>query len=508
MKKLVPFAAAVLALAPFAYADDASDAARTYRQANEARIIGDFVSLLSMPNVATNKADMDVNAEWITAYLTSRGFMSETVSAGGAPYIIAERKVPGATKTLLIYAHFDGQPVQEEEWASPPFTPTLRDGMVVNGAKVLDMQEALAGTINPEWRLYARSAGDDKAPIIAVAAALDALDKAGIAPSANIKLLLDGEEEQGNPTLEAVLAAHKGKLDADILLFCDGPMHQSRQRQLVFGVRGTTEVQITTYGAERPLHSGHYGSWAPSPISDLSRLVASMSKEDGTLTVKGIDKGLRPVTKAEKAAIAAMPNIDDKLKADLALGRTLGNGQRVEESVMKPALIVTGFNAGGTGDRASNTVVPRATAAINFRLAPGQTPESVREAIDSHIQAQGFFLTEEEPTADVRRAHAKVAKVQWGSGYPAFRTDLDSPATRKLIGLLDGIDGEATLLTPTMGGSLPIHIFSTAMPTMPIVILPVANHDNNQHGENENMRIQNLWDAIEIYATVIAGYGK
>ena len=169
---------------------------RNHRAANETRILDDFRDLLAMPNVSASLPDMQRNAEWISAYLSQRGFETKTVSASRAPYIIAERIVDPAGKTVLIYAHFDGQPVAAEDWDSAPFEPVLRDNTVEAGGSVLPWPED-GQAVNPEWRIFARSAGDDKAPIIALMAALDALDHAGIAPSVNIKLILDGEEEAG-----------------------------------------------------------------------------------------------------------------------------------------------------------------------------------------------------------------------------------------------------------------------------------------------------------------------
>jgi acetylornithine deacetylase/succinyl-diaminopimelate desuccinylase-like protein len=149
----------------------------------------------------TNYGYCDTNADWIKAYLEQRDFEVEVFSAGRSPYVYAERNVDGAESTVLVYAHFDGQPVDAREWSSPPFEPTLRDGPVEAGG-VIKSWKQLAAPVDPNWRIYARSAGDDKAPVIALAAAIDALDSAGLSASVNLKLFLDGEEEAGSPTLE------------------------------------------------------------------------------------------------------------------------------------------------------------------------------------------------------------------------------------------------------------------------------------------------------------------
>jgi len=479
---------------------------RDYRSANEIRIVNDFRELLALPNIADDLDDMARNAEWISAYLARRGFTSKTVNASGAPYIIAERTSPGAEKTILIYAHFDGQPVAVDDWASAPFEPVLRDNMVEAGGAIVPWPQA-GQTFDPEWRIFSRSAGDDKAPIIALMAAFDALDDAGISPSVNVKLILDGEEEAGSPSLEQILSQYSGMLDADLMLFCDGPMHQSRRRQLVFGVRGSMTVELTTYGATRPLHSGHYGNWAPNPTDDLIRLLNTLKDEEGGIIVPHYHDEVRPPTDAEIAAIDAMPRVDDILRKELSLGRTEGVEARLELLMLEPAIVIKGLQGGGVGSQASNVIRPSATASLNVRLVPDQTPEIVLAHLENHFRSLGFHLVTEDPTPETLASHERVLKVDNRGGYPGFRTALDGEAAQHTANLLDQIDGKKTLLTPTMGGSLPIYLFEQVL-DMPIIMLPIANHDNNQHGANENMRLQNLWDAIEIYAVLVAEYGR
>ncbi len=476
-----------------------------YRRQHEAAILRDFAELLSIPNVADTLPDMLRNAAHIVELLEPRGFKTRVLSAGGAPYVYAELETPGAAETLLIYAHFDGQPVQEENWAYPPFSPTLLDGTLEAGGQPVD-SGAVDGAFDPEWRLYARSAGDDKMPVVALVHTLDALAANGIALSVNLKLLLDGEEERGSPTVGPLLDEHRGLFDADLLLFCDGPMHQSRRTQLVFGVRGSTTVDVTTYGAIRPLHSGHYGNWAPNPIMQLSYLLTSMRDESGRILVDGYYDDVTPLTELERAAIAAMPDITEALKDELAIHTPEGDGRRLEELIAMPAINARGIVAGGVGPKGRNIVLSTATTSLNLRLVPAQTPARVRELIEAHLEKQGFHVVHEEPSADTLRAHAKVAKLDWrGAGYPALRTALDHPMALRLTKLMRSIAPDL-IVTPTMGGSLPLYEFGSRL-SAPIIILPLANHDNNQHAENENIRLQNLWDAMAIYGAVLAGFG-
>ncbi|EAQ99257.2 Acetylornithine deacetylase/Succinyl-diaminopimelate desuccinylase [Congregibacter litoralis KT71] len=465
-------------------------------------ILGDFRELLAMPNVSTSLPDMQKNAQWISRYIGERGFSSRIVRAGGAPYILAERKTPGATRTVLIYAHFDGQPVEPADWKTPPFEPTLKDA-----AATLDWEKALKQGIDPEWRVYARSAGDDKAPVIALMHAIDAMDAAGLEASVNVKLILDGEEEFGSPTVEQILEEHADELSADILLFCDGPMHQSGLRQLVFGVRGDIGVNLTLYGPSRPLHSGHYGNWAPHPTDALMRLLATMKDMDGNIQVAGYLDEVTPVSEAEQVAIAAIPSVDAQLQDELALGRVEGAGERIEMTIMRPAINIVGFQAGGVDDQARNIILSKARASLDLRLVPAQTIDHVKQTLEEHFKSQGFYVTYEEPSEEVLRNNPGVIKVDWTEGYPAYRSDLNGEAARKLTAILTKYDGEKPLISPTLGGSLPIHLFDQAL-DMPIVLLPIANHDNNQHGRDENMRVGNLFSAIGVYAAVLEGFGR
>jgi acetylornithine deacetylase/succinyl-diaminopimelate desuccinylase-like protein len=482
-----------------------TESVNAYRSANEAVIIDDFIRFLSLPNDAANPADMEKNADHIIALLQPRGFRTQRLHAGGAPYVYAELNSPGAAETILIYAHFDGQPVQAENWAHPPFTPTLLDGPVGAGAKVIDPGK-VDGQFGPEWRLYARSAGDDKMPVVALVHTLDALAANGIKLSVNLKLLLDGEEERGSPTVGKIIDENPELFDADLFLFCDGPMHQSRRTQLVFGVRGSTTVDITSYGAARPLHSGHYGNWAPNPIMELSYLLTSMRAESGRILVDGYYDDVAPLGEPERDAIAAMPDVTEMLKDELAIHTPEGDGKRLEELITLPAINPRGIVAGGVGEKGRNVILTTATTSLDLRLVPNQTPQRAVELIEAHLLRQGFYVVHDDPSTDTLRAHPRVAKLDWdGSGYPALRTALDNPMSMRLTGLMRMIAPDL-ITTPNMGGSLPLHEFGNRL-AAPIIILPLANHDNNQHAENENIRLQNFWDAMTVYGAVLAGFG-
>tara|TARA_R110000824_G_scaffold52692_3_gene146049 strand:+ start:34115 stop:35662 length:1548 start_codon:yes stop_codon:yes gene_type:complete len=476
-----------------------------YRAEHELSIIEDFVELLSLPNIASNLEDMDRNVVHINALLESRGFVTQRLQSGGAPYIYAELSAPQASETLLIYAHFDGQPVLPEDWTYPPFSPTLLDAPIQENGQPLVIDQ-LRGSFDPEWRLYARSAGDDKMPIIALIHVLDAMRQNDIPLSVNLKLLLDGEEEQGSPTLGQIIDDNPGLLDSDLLLFSDGPLHQSRRAQLVFGVRGSKTLDITAYGANRPLHSGHYGNWAPNPIMELAFLLTSMRDESGRIQIAGYYDDVAALTDQERSAIANMPDMTSSLMDELSIHIPEGEGVRLEELITLPAINARGISGGGVGAQGSNIILTEATVSLNIRLVPDQQAQKVQELIETHIRGQGFHIVYEEPDNEVLRNNPKVVKLDWrGEGSTGLRTSMDGAMARRMIAIMQELAPDL-ILTPGMGGSLPLNDFDDRMDT-PIIVLPLANHDNNQHGEDENLRLQNLWDAMSVYGVILAKFG-
>ena len=478
---------------------ETAELVRAWRQAHEQQIVEGFADLLSLPNVASDSVNIRRNADAIAALLRPRGFEVRLLeTAGSPPAVFAERRTRGAQKTLLIYAHYDGQPVAAEDWASDPWTPVLRDSLVEQGGKIVPMR----APFDPEWRIFARSAGDDKAPIVALTAALDALAANDMEPGINLKLFLDGEEEAGSPHLQTLLSDNRALLEADLWLFCDGPVHQSRRWQLVYGVRGAYGFDLTVYGANRPLHSGHYGNWAPNPIVRLAELIGSMRSPAGEILIEGYSKQVTPPSLSEMAAIEAAPPVDADLIRDLGIGRP-ETGERLELSVMRPAINLRGIRSGNVGAQASNSIQTSATASVGLRLVPAQTLDYLREVVERHIEKQGYLVVHGDPTAEQRAIHDHIARVDWeDGGYPAYRAPLDLPIAQAVADVVNQLRDDELIHMPTMGGSLPIYLIEEETGA-PVVILPIANHDNNQHGKDENLRLQNLWDAIEIYAAVV-----
>lgn len=479
---------------------------RAYRLAHERAIVDEFIQLLSIPNIATDRINIARNAELIVAMLQRRGVRTRLLQVDGSPPVVfGELPAPGAQRTVAVYAHYDGQPVDPSEWAGDPWKPILRDKPLDQGGKEIAWPVS-STSLDGQWRLYGRSTSDDKAPIIAWLVALDALRAAAIAPSINLKFFFEGEEEVGSPHLRTIMEKYADLLRADVWLLCDGPVHQTRRLQLFFGARGITGVELTVYGPTRPLHSGHYGNWAPNPGMVLAHLLASMRDMEGRIQIAGFYDDVRPTTPSEQRALAEAPDIDDALRRELGLARTENHGARLVDQIMLPALNLRGIRFGQVGDKATNAIQTEAHASIDFRLVPNQTPEKVRARVEAHIRQQGFFIVGDTPDAATRQKHAKLIRVRWSDGYPPARTPMDAPAARAVIQTIEEATTSTIIKLPTLGGSVPMYLFTDLLNT-PVIGLPIANHDNNQHAANENIRLQNLWDGIEVFAHLLARLG-
>ena len=510
LRRSGPFFAGLVAVGVLvmpAHGQSGPDVARAYREAHEATLIRDFAELLSYPNLAFTPEIRDA-ALYIRDRLQEVGVETDLLEIeGGSPLVLGRLDVPGATRTLGIYVHYDGQPVDASSWTHDPFQPTLYDASMEAGGSPIELPPEGA-PVDPEWRIYARSAGDDKAPIAAILPVLRAFTEAGVAPTSNLVFMFDGEEEAGSRNLGAYMEMASDVLDdIDIWLFFDGPAHSSGRPQIVFGVRGAMGMEVTVYGATRNLHSGHYGNWAPDTGSILSRLLASMKDDEGNVLIDGWYDTFDPIGDEERAALEAMPDYDGELKRELGLARTEGEPQSLSERLMLPALNVRGITSGTTGALARNVIPNTAVAALGIRMVRGNTSEQLYDLVVGHIEQQGFHIVDEDPDMDTRLRYPRIAKVTGGGGYVASRTSMANPfaqsVTAAASAAADRAFGDGALIVaPGMGGTLPLYLFSDVA-GKPAMVVPVANHDNNQHAPDENLRIANLWYAIDLYAALM-----
>ncbi len=502
-RKILMVGLLLVTVIPSAIAQEnpAAATARHWRQQHERAVIDEYFSFLSLPNVSRNRVDIQRNADFLAAMMERRGIAARHVTIANAnPVVFGEIRAPDARRTLVFYAHYDGQPLDPKEWSTPPFSPVLKRAATdLQSAQVIPFPPP-GGTFDPETRIYARSAADDKAPIMAILSAIDALRAAGIMTKSNIKFAFEGEEEAGSPNFERILTANKQLFSGDVWLSLDGPLHPSRRQTIVFGDRGISTVNITVYGARNELHSGHYGNWAPNPAMMLARLLASMKDENGRVLIDHFYDGIEPLSAIERRAVAEAPDIDADLMREFWLGSTENAPKHLAELILEPSLNIRGMSSSRVGTQASNVIPSSATASIDMRLVKGMDPLQTADRLIEHIRRQGFFITETEPDENVRRNHAKVARVVRGETERPHRTPMDTPIVAEVVRTIESARGPAVKF-PTSGGTGPDAAGEVL--GIPFVGVPIANHDDNQHSFDENLRIQNLWDGIELMAALL-----
>src|SRR5438046_4456636 len=305
---------------------------------------------------------------------------------------------------------------------------------------------------------------------MAILTAFEALRAQNISPSLNIKFIFEGEEEAGSPHLGEIIDINKDVLAADAWIICDGPVHQSGRKQVVFGVRGDTNVDVTVSGAKRPLHSGHYANWAPNPAMLLARLLASMKDDTGRVTIAGWYEGVEALGDVERRAIAEAPAYDDELRSQLGLARTEGNGKSLLELINPPSLNINGISSGDVGALARNVIPTTATAVLDLRLVKGNDHQRQVLRLIDHLRKQGFFVIDHDPADPERKQHALIAKVIARSGgYNAERTRTDLPISIAVIAAVQATSKDPIVKLPTSGGSLPLaiitdHLHTTTLP--------------------------------------------
>jgi len=503
---LLPYPALAQKSTPPASARVAQEV-RDYRMDNEDRIIRELNEFLSIPNIASDTPNIQKNAAHLTEMLEARGIETHLLPISGrGPVVFGKLITPEAKRTVIFYAHYDGQPVDPAAWTDgKPFEPVLRHAAIEAGGKRIPFPENSAqhrAVYDDNWRIYARSSSDDKSPIVALLAAIDALRAKKIPLAVNLKVIFEGEEEAGSTNLQRTLELHKNLLGADLLITADGPVHQSGRPLVFFGNRGDIGIDVTVYGAVRALHSGHYGNWAPNPAMELSRLLASMKDAEGRVLIEGYYDDATPLSEVEKKALAEMPENDADLERELGIAKPEGGGKKLVELIMQPSLNIRGLRSAYVGEQAQNVVPDRAEVSLEARLVKGEDPKKKFEQIAAFIGKQGFFVVDHEPIMEERRAHVRIAKVIYEGGYRASRTPMDLPMSKAIVEVVRASAGKNTVVMPSSGGSVPMYIFEDL--GLQWVGVPIVNYDNHQHSSDENLRLGQFWRGMEIYGAILA----
>jgi len=504
MKRTLLYPLALALLAPLDAATNLGSV-RADRAARQQELMAEYREFVALPNVSGDRAAVRRNAEFLVAAMQRRGIAAELLegeTSATNPAVFGEVKVPGATTTVIYYAHYDGQPVNPKQWAEglEPFRPVFLTAPVERGGKVVAWQPGQP--IEPTWRISGRAAADDKAGVFAIINAYDALVHTGQTPTVNVKFFFEGEEEIGSVHLAELLRKHRAKLAGDLWIICDGPRHVSGRKVVQFGVRGDVNLDLIAYGPKRPLHSGNYGNFAPNPAQRLVTLLASLKDDNGRVLVPGFYDDYVQFSETERLAVREASFADGALLQELGLAQPEVPGRALLEGFELPTLNINGIQSANVGRLAANIIPSSARVTLDLRMVLGNDWRRQVQRVLDHIRAQGWHVIDHEPTDEERLAHTRLLRVEVGSGYNAQRTLMNLPLAQKVVAAVQATSAEPIVRLPTGGGSLPLVVIEQELGAK-VITVPVANYDNNQHAENENMRVDYLWEGMATFAALM-----
>ena len=459
-------------------------------------------AFVSLPNVATNEEDIYTNLKWVKQEFESRHFSVKLLESSTLPVFLAEKQVDKKAKTVLFYLHLDGQAVNPKKWdQEDPFVPVLKQEDENGNWEIIDWDN-IDKEINPEWRIFGRAAADDKAPIMMMLTAIDLLEKQKTKLAYNIKIILDSQEEAGSEGFLSTLEQYKSLYSADYMMILDGPAHNTNKPTLTYGCRGIATCEISIYGAMLPQHSGHFGNYAPNPVFSMAHLLSSMKDDNGKVTINGYYDGIE-ITPEIESLLKNVPDNQEDIQRSLGINKPDKVGNSYQESIQYPSLNVRQIETSWKGPGLKTVIPEIVTAYIDVRLVLETDGAVQLEKIKNHIEKQGYLVLDREPTLDERLSNSKIAKFSANSGVNAFRTDINAELAQKLRIALTKEFGEEPVNIRTMGGTVPIIPAINTL-SIPAIIIPLANMDNNQHNPNENIRIGNISQGIKICMVLLS----
>ncbi len=415
--------------------------------------IAELSTLCAQPSVSAQNWGLEECSQLVAEMLQKRGFNARIFATGGAPVVFAERKGRG-DKTLLFYNHYDVQPAEPLElWENPPFVPTLKDG-----------------------KLYARGVSDDKGHITSRLFAIDALlNEMGDLPC-SVKFVIEGEEETSSVHLKDFVHEHSDLLAADGCVWEFGGVDHRDQPVQYLGLRGICYVELSVETANQDVHSGLGGSIFPNAAWRLVWALNSLKGPDERIRLEGYYDDVRPPSERDRELMARLPETAEEYQTRYGVkhflnGLTGGVELRLQE-VFQPTCTICGLTSGYQGP-GSKTVLPaRASAKVDFRLVPDQTPQRVLKLLREHLDRHGF----------------EDVKIDFLGGEAPDRTDPDDPFVKLVVDTSAEVYGMPMQIVPMTGGSGPNHLFTEAL-HIPIVTAGVGHPGSQAHAPNENIRL-------------------
>lgn len=433
----------------------------------DSRLLDELSGFLRIPSVSTypeNAADCRRAAEWLCDELRRLGCSKvELIEGNGHPVVWAESPRVEGKPTVLVYGHYDVQPAEPlDEWKSPPFEPTVRDG-----------------------KLYARGAADDKGQVYCLLKAYESACVEG-QPPVNVNFIFEGEEECGGHVIYDLLHAKPELTEADVALVCDMSYYAPGWPAVYTALRGICYAEVSVRTLQRDLHSGTYGGVAPNALETLVRILAGLKGRDGVINIPKLYRSVKPPAKAELKAWKKLP-FDKKAYLEHEITGNAITGVKdatiFERTWALPTLEIHGIKGGFTGDGAKTVIPAQATAKVSLRLVPG-------------LERDKVFRWLEKAVARLAPRWADVTVTMLHGGDPV-QVDTSAPA----FGVLDQAFEEVTgrkAVHVRAGGSIPI-VPELGLTGAPVILTGIGLPDDGLHSPNEKLDLQQLSDGVKIF---------
>ena len=451
---------------------------KNYLEANQDRYLKELLEFLSIPSISSlkeHKADVAKAGEWVAARLQAAGIENvQVLPTGGHPVVYGDWMHAPDKPTVLIYGHFDTQPVDPLElWTQPPFEPALKDN-----------------------RVYARGASDDKGNMLAPILAVEALLSSESRLPVNVKCFFEGQEEIGSPQLPEFISANRQRLACDLILSADGGQWDEDQPALMIGLRGLCNLQIDVRAARSDTHSGTFGGTIMNPIHALVRLIDTMHTPQGAIAVEGFYDAVRPLTEPEQDQIAEIPFDEADYKAELGVDALFGEPgySTYERAWIRPTLEVNGIWGGFQGEGVKTVLPGSAHAKISCRLVPDQDPAQILKLLTTHIEKH-------TPPG------VKVALDLNPSTADPYLIPFDHPGNQAAADVHKELFGKQPYYA-RMGGSIPVcGIFLKELGAY-TVNFAFGLKDENVHGPDEFFRLKSFSRAQLAYGMLLEQLSK